>query len=136
MLRRQALAICCLLLTGRLPGLSGKFQQVAILGPADFIGEVVATKHKFTAVAECQCDLLWLKPQELHMLGPKSLTLAMQYTALREKRWQKQQKQASALPDIHYMQDAADHESASLEAAVLKRWGRCVLSAFVDICSV
>ena len=82
-------------------GLTGKFQEVALLGPADFIGEVVASKHKFTATAECECNLLWLKPQELHMLGSKSLGLAMQYTEMREKRWQRQQQQAAALPDMH-----------------------------------
>ena len=81
--------------------MTGKFQQVAILGPAEFIGEVVASKHKFTAVAECECDLLWLKPQELHMLGSKSLGLAMQYSALRETRWQQHQKAASVLPHLH-----------------------------------
>ncbi|DBB16255.1 TPA: hypothetical protein ACH3X3_014574 [Trebouxia sp. C0006] len=88
---------------GRLPGVTGKFQQVAILGPAEFIGEVVASKHKFTAVAECECNLLWLKPQELHMLGSKSLGLAMQYSALRETRWQQHQKAASLLPHLHSM---------------------------------
>jgi len=89
--------------TGRLPGVTGKFQQVAILGPAEFIGEVIVSKHKFTAVAECECDLLWLKPQELHMLGSKSLGLAMQYSALRETRWQQHQKAASLLPHLHSM---------------------------------
>ena len=107
--------------TGHLPGLAGKFQQVAILGPTDFIGEVVASKHKFTAVAECQCDLLWLKPQELHMLGSKSLSLAMQYTALREQRWQQQQQQASALPDMHYRLAAEQQRLASTDAEALKR---------------
>ena len=85
--------------TGRLPGLTGKFQEVALLSATDFVGEVVASKHKFTATAECECNLLWLKPQELHMLGAKSLGLAMQYNEMREKRWQQQQKQAAALPE-------------------------------------
>ncbi len=106
--------------TGRLPGVTGKFQQVAILGPAEFIGEVVASKHKFTAVAECECDLLWLKPQELHMLGSKSLGLAMQYSALRETRWQEHQKAASLLPHLHSMPLVKQGTSAATGPG--KRW--------------
>ncbi len=104
---------------GRLPGLTGKFQEVAILGPADFIGEVVASKHKFTVIAECECDLWWLKPQELHMLGSKTLGLAMQYSELREKRWQQQQKQASTLPDVHFM--PAEGTQLTLGSGSVKR---------------
>ena len=95
---------------------------MAILGPADFIGEVVASKHKFTAIAERQCDLLWLKPQELHMLGSKSLGLAMQYNALREERWQHHQKQASTLPDMHFMSlTAADAQPTAAGSALGRR---------------
>ena len=112
----------CLCTPGRLPGLTGKFQQVAILGPADFIGEVVASKHKFTALAECECHLLWLKPQELHMLGSKSLGLAMQYNGLREKRWQQQQKQASSLPDMRRMPADEKGRSSSRDPAVGRRY--------------
>ncbi|KAL0026691.1 hypothetical protein WJX79_004506 [Trebouxia sp. C0005] len=110
---------------GRLPGVTGKFQQVAILGPAEFIGEVVASKHKFTAVAECECDLLWLKPQELHMLGSKSLGLAMQYSALRVSRWHQHQKAASLLPQLHSMhlvnQGASPTTSSGKRRAARKR---------------
>ncbi|DBA81719.1 TPA: hypothetical protein ACH3X1_007456 [Trebouxia sp. C0004] len=98
---------------GRLPGVTGRFQQVAILGPAEFIGEVIASKHKFTAVAECECDLLWLKPQELHMLGSKSLGLAVQYSALRETRWQQHQKAASLLLRLHSVPTVKQGTSAS-----------------------
>jgi CRP-like cAMP-binding protein len=117
----------CVSATGRLPGTTGKFQQVAILGPAEFIGEVVASKHKFTAVAECECDLLWLKPQELHMLGSKSLGLAMQYSALRETRWQQHQKAASLLPHLHSMPRMNQGQSASTGSG--KRWAKfcCML---------
>ena len=107
--------------------MTGKFQQVAILGPAEFIGEVIASKHKFTAVAECECDLLWLKPQELHMLGSKSLGLAMQYSALRETRWQQHQKAASLLPHLHSMPAVKQTTSATIGSG--KRWAsvRCML---------
>lgn len=117
----------CLCATGRLPGVTGKFQQVAILGPAEFIGEVIVSKHKFTAVAECECDLLWLKPQELHMLGSKSLGLAMQYSALRETRWQQHQKAASLLPHLHSMPAVNQGMSATTSSG--KRWANfwCML---------
>lgn len=105
--------------TGCLPGLTGRFQEVALLGPTDFIGEVVANKHKFTATAECECNLLWLKPQELHMLGPKSLGLAMQYNEMREKRWQHQLKQAAALPDMHHVLDR--HEAAAADVSPISK---------------
>lgn len=76
---------------GQLPGVTGKFHQVAVLGPADYVGEVVASKHLFSAVAETTCSLFWLKPQELHMLGHKALGLAMQYNELRQARWHQPQ---------------------------------------------
>lgn len=117
----------CVCASGRLPGVTGKFQQVAILGPAEFIGEVVASKHKFTAVAECECDLLWLKPQELHMLGSKSLGLAMQYSALRVSRWHQHQKAASLLPQLHSMHLV--NQGASPTTSSGKRWAKfcCML---------
>lgn len=89
---------------GQLPGVTGKFHSVAVLGPADYVGEVVASKHPFSAVAETACSLLWLKPQELHMLGQKALGLAMQYNALRQARWQQPQRlaqpQLTSSPDL------------------------------------
>lgn len=85
-------------MSGQLPGVIGKFHSVAILGPTDYIGEVVASKHPFSAVAETACSLLWLKPQELHMLGHKALGLAMQYNALRQARWQQSQHMAQTKP--------------------------------------
>lgn len=94
--------------------MTGRFQEVALLGPTDFIGEVMASKHKYTATAECECNILWLKPQELHMLGPKSLGLAMQYNEMREKRWQQQMKGAAVLSG---MQQAADQSEAHLAKA-------------------
>ena len=78
--------------TGELQAVTGIFQQVAVLGPADYIGEVVASKHPFTAVAETSCELMWLKPQELHMLGHKAMGLAMELNAMRQARWQQQQQ--------------------------------------------
>lgn len=83
-----------------------------MLGPTDFIGEVVASKHKFTATAECECNILWLKPQELHMLGPKSLGLAMQYNEMREKRWQHQMKEAAVLSSVQQTADPVEAHSA------------------------
>lgn len=98
----------CACAAGRLPGLAGRFQEVALLGPTDFIGEVVASKHKYTAMTECECNMSWLKPQELHMLGPKSLGLAMQYNEMRGKRWQQQMKEAAVLSSMQQTADPVD----------------------------
>ncbi|KAK9816881.1 hypothetical protein WJX72_006671 [[Myrmecia] bisecta] len=67
------------------PRLSGCFHEVAIMGPADTIGEdaLAAGLHQFTAVAATDCTLLWLKPQELHMMGAKAMQSLLQYSKLR-----------------------------------------------------
>lgn len=89
--------------TGELQAVTGTFQQVAVVGPADYIGEVVASKHPFTAVAETSCQLMWLKPQELHMLGHKAMGLAMELNAMRQARWQQQQQRGQL--DLHKVGD-------------------------------
>lgn len=99
---------------GQLPVVTGRFHQAAVLGPTDYVGEVVASKNPFTAVAETACSLLWLKPQELHMLGQKALGLAMQYNELRQARWQ--QPQHLVQPSLTSLADLTASLAAPLQA--------------------
>ena len=104
---------------GQLPAVTGRFHQAAVLGPTDYVGEVVASKNPFTAVAETACSLLWLKPQELHMLGHKALGLAMQYNELRQARWQ--QPQHLVQPSLPSLADLTPSPAVPLQA----RLGPC-----------
>jgi hypothetical protein len=50
-----------------------QLHEVALLGPSDHFGEdgLATGLHVFTIVAETLCDVLWIKPSELTILGNK-----------------------------------------------------------------